>query len=153
MRVADFSSEAGTVTVRLSKAGKARHIALNHEGRELFASLTVGRRTDDLIFSRSDGAPWGQSHQQPPLLAASKVANLERSASFHILRHTYARALAMNGVPMGVIAVQLGHSDTRMTEKHYAHLAPSYVADTVRTMLPAFGVTDETNVVPFRSTT
>ena len=30
---------------------------------------------------------------------------------------------------MGVIAVLLGHSDTRMTEKHYAHLAPSYVAD------------------------
>jgi hypothetical protein len=29
---------------------------------------------------------------------------------------------------MGVIAAQLGHRDTRMAEKHYAHLAPSYVA-------------------------
>jgi hypothetical protein len=29
------------------------------------------------------------------------------------------------------IAEQLGHADTRMTEKHYAHLAPSYVADTI----------------------
>ena len=36
----------------------------------------------------------------------------------------------MRGVPMGVIAEQLGHADTRMTEKHYAHLAPSYIADT-----------------------
>lgn len=36
----------------------------------------------------------------------------------------------MNGVPMGVIAAQRGHADTRMTEKHYAHLAPSYVAQT-----------------------
>jgi zinc-binding alcohol dehydrogenase family protein len=35
------------------------------------------------------------------------------------------------GVPRGVIAAQLGHRDTRMAEKHYAHLAPSYVADTV----------------------
>jgi integrase len=26
---------------------------------------------------------------------------------------------------MTVIARQLGHADTRMTEKHYAHLAPS----------------------------
>jgi hypothetical protein len=33
---------------------------------------------------------------------------------------------------MGVIAAQLGHSDTRMTERHYAHLALSYVANTVR---------------------
>ena len=44
-------------------------------------------------------------------------------------------ALAMRGVPMGVIAAQLGHSDTRMTERHYAHLSPNYVADTVRAAL------------------
>jgi hypothetical protein len=43
----------------------------------------------------------------------------------------------MRGVPMGVIATQLSHGDTRMTEKHYAHLAPSYVADdTIRAALP-----------------
>jgi integrase len=57
----------------------------------------------------------------------------------------------MKGVPMGVIAAQLGHSDTRMTEKHYAHLAPSYVTDTVRAMLPNFGIVEETNVVPMES--
>jgi integrase len=45
----------------------------------------------------------------------------------------------MKGVPMGVIAAQLGHSDTRMTEKHYAHLSPSYIADTIRASLPALG--------------
>jgi integrase len=38
--------------------------------------------------------------------------------------------LAMRGVPLNVIATQLGHSETRMTEKHYAHLAPSYVGET-----------------------
>jgi hypothetical protein len=31
---------------------------------------------------------------------------------------------------MGVIAAQLGHVDTRLAEKHYAHLTPSYIADT-----------------------
>jgi integrase len=45
----------------------------------------------------------------------------------------------MRGVPMGVIAAQLGHADTRMTEKHYAHLAPSYVADTIRAHFPWTG--------------
>jgi len=63
------------------------------------------------------------------------------------LRHTYASSLAMKGVPMGVIAAQLGHSDTRMTERHYAHLAPSYIADTVRAALPSLGIIGETNVV------
>jgi integrase len=41
---------------------------------------------------------------------------------------------------MGVIAGQLGHADTRMTERHYAHLAPSYVAETVRTSFGELGI-------------
>jgi hypothetical protein len=42
----------------------------------------------------------------------------------------------MQAVPMAVVARQLGHSDTRMTEKHYAHLAPNYVADMIRGSFP-----------------
>jgi hypothetical protein len=41
---------------------------------------------------------------------------------------------------MAVIAEALGHADTRMTEKHYAHLRPSYVATTIRENLPTFGI-------------
>jgi hypothetical protein len=52
---------------------------------------------------------------------------------------------------MGVIAEQLGHADTRMTEKHYAHLAPSYVADTIRAHFPTFGIADETTVTSIRA--
>jgi hypothetical protein len=53
------------------------------------------------------------------------------------LRHTHASILAMRSVPMAVIARQLGHADTRMTERHYAHLAPNYVADTIRASFPS----------------
>jgi integrase len=147
MRVADLNASAGTITVRLSKAGKPRHVVLAADSRVLFEQLTAGRAPQDLIFRRDDGGPWGASHQQRPLELASKVAKLDPPATFHILRHTYASSLAMKGVPMGVIAAQLGHADTRMTEKHYAHLAPSYVADTVRAALPGLGIIDETNVV------
>ncbi len=45
----------------------------------------------------------------------------------------------MRGVPMAVVAAQLSHANLRITIRHYAHLAPSYVADTVRT---AFGTLD-----------
>jgi integrase len=50
------------------------------------------------------------------------------------------------GVPMSVIASHLGHANTRMTEKHYAHLAPSHVAEVVRSMAP-LGIGEETNIV------
>jgi len=147
MEAADFNRDAGTITVRLSKASKPRHVVLNDDGRELFGVLTAGRAPRDLIFKRGDGEPWGKSHQQRPLEEASRRAKIEPAATFHILRHSYASQLAMKGVPMGVIAAQLGHADTRMTEKHYAHLAPSYVADTIRAALPAFGGAEKSNVV------
>jgi integrase len=146
LRAGDYNREAGTVTVRLSKAGKPRHVVLNGEGRELLDALTVGRSPRDLIFRRENGGPWLASQQQRPLAEASARAKIEPPATFHILRHSYASALAMRGVPMGVIAAQLGHSDTRMTEKHYAHLAPSYVADTIRAALSEFGGRIKTNV-------
>jgi hypothetical protein len=51
--------------------------------------------------------------------------------------------------PMGVIAAQLGHADTRMTEKHYAHLAPSYVAQTIRANFPTLGLGDNDRVIHY----
>ncbi len=63
---------------------------------------------------------------------ACAAAGIVPAASFHVLRHTYGSRLAMREVPIPVIAAQLGHADLRITMRHYAHLAPSYVADTVR---------------------
>ncbi len=137
LRVADYDPTAKTVAVRLSKAGKPRHVALAADGVALFEDVTAGRAGSDVIFLRADGRPWGTSHQQRPLEWASKRGKVVPEATFHILRHTYASSLAMRGVPMGVIAAQLGHADTRMTEKHYAHLSPNFVADTVWKALPA----------------
>jgi integrase len=150
MRASDFNAESGTITVRESKSGKPRHVALTDEGQSLFTEMTTGHTGSELIFVRNDGKSWGPSHQQRPLDTASARAKIEPAATFHIHRHTYASALAMRGVPMGVIAAQLGHSDTRMTEKRYAHLSPNYIADTVRAAFPALGIVDNTNVAALK---
>jgi integrase len=150
LRGSDFDATAGGLIIRLSKAGKPRNVALSAEGVQLFEMLTTGRSPRELIFRRADEKGWGMSHQQRPLAEASRRAKLDPPATFHLLRHTYASTLAMKGVPMGVIAAQLGHADTRMTERHYAHLAPSYVSDTIRNALPALGIVFEASIVPTR---
>ncbi len=65
-------------------------------------------------------------------------AGISPPVPFKALRTTYGSLLAMEGVPLQVIASALGHADTRITEKHYAHLMPNYVADKIRENLPAF---------------
>ena len=143
MNCDDYNADAGTVSVYESKSGKTRHIPLNDEGALLFSQLTAGRQGK--IFLKANGEPWGQWQQARPLADAAGTANVE-GATFHILRHTYGSALAMQGVPMSVIANALGHSSTRMTEKHYAHLSPSYVAETIRANLPKLGIVVSGNV-------
>ena len=119
-------------------------------GRRLFATLTAAKLADEPIFSRRGGGLWLKSHQMRPMAEACERAKIKPAISFHVLRHTHGSTLAMRGVPMGVIAEQLGHADTRMTEKHYAHLAPSYVADTIRAHFPNLGITGKDSVTPLR---
>jgi integrase len=148
MLVADFNPDAGIVTVRTSKSGKSRHPVLTSEGHELFTGLTAGRLTTDPIFRRADGERWNKSQQLRRMRHACEAAKIHPLVSFNVLRHTHGSILAMRGVPMGVIAKQLGHADTRMTEKHYAHLAPSYVSDTIRASFPKLGISGDTTVAP-----
>jgi integrase len=141
MEVQDFIVDAGVVRVQESKSGKSRHIPLTDEGRECFEQWTAGKLRGERIFTREDGGVWGKSHQSRRMNAACARAKLA-AVSFHDLRNTYGSLLAMQGVPLQVIAAALGHADTRMTERHYAHLRDSYVAQTIRAHLPTFSGTD-----------
>ena len=69
-------------------------------------------------------------------------AREDQSADFNSWASTHLRSLAiMNAVPMLIVARNLGHSDTRMIESHYGHLAPSFVVDAIRAGAPTFGLT------------
>src|SRR5262249_22076032 len=65
LTVADYNPDAGTVSIRRSKSGKARHVILTNEGTALFAALTAGHAGDELIFRKDK--PWGASHQARPM--------------------------------------------------------------------------------------
>jgi integrase len=151
LRAGDFNPDSGTVFVGQSKSGKARHVVLTAEGQRFFETLTAGRPGDVLMLTRADGSAWGASHQTRLMAEACLAARIEPAAGFHIIRHTAASHMVMAGVPLNVVAHNLGHASTLMTEKHYAHLAPSYVAETIRKFAPTFGTADETTIVSIRN--
>ena len=80
---------------------------------------------------------------------ACKRAKINPPISIHGLRHTYCSLSIMNAVPLLIVAKNLGHTDTTMVEKHYGHLAPSYVVDAIRAGAPTFGL-KPTNVKAIR---
>jgi integrase len=135
-RIADYNPDVGTLTVREAKSGKVRHVTLTAEATDLIDRLVAGHPLDDLLFRRDDGREWKRAEQIRRMWDACGRAGITPPVGIHVLRHTHASILAMQAVPMAVVARQLGHSYTRMTEKHYAHLAPNYVADTIRGSFP-----------------
>jgi integrase len=145
----DFDPDAGTLSIHRSKSGKGRKVYLTDEGVQLFKRLAVGRTGKDLLLRHSNGRPWGQSNQQLPMRLACAHAKIVPPVSFHQLRHTFASLCVKAGMPLKVVAEALGHASTAMTEKHYAHLAPSHVADTIRKHAPTFGL-GKSNVVGLR---
>jgi integrase len=148
--VSDFNRDSGTVAIRQSKSGKPRHVVLTDDGAEFFLSITAGRRGDEFLFLKADKEAWIRSHQAEPMRQVNERASITPPINFHGLRHTWASHAVMNGVPLLVVAKNLGHSDTRMVEKHYGHLAPSYVADAIRAGAPRFGSLETGNVKAIR---
>ena len=148
LRCRDFNPDSGTVHIRQAKSGIGRHIILTDTGAKFFAQLYAGRSGDAWMF----GKEWGKGHQIARMRAACERAKIVPAVGFHQLRHTWASLAVMAGMPLPVVAKNMGHVDTRMVEKHYGHLAPSYVADQVRKFAPQYGIEEESNVqIPRRT--
>jgi len=143
LTVADFNPDVGTLRLRSRKGRgneKTYYAHLSDEGQDFFARACAGRAGTDLIFTRTDGTAWGRANQIDPIKRASARAKINPPVNFHVTRHTFASHAIMNGAPLLVVAKTLGHSDTRMVERVYGHLAPSFVADAIRAAAPRFGI-------------
>lgn len=135
----DFDPEKGQVWIAPGKTGRCRWVVLGTPEVELFKTWVDGLPADAPIFprteyARKDKRSDGGWKKVPVLLALGKacdLAGIER-LTFHELRHTYATTLINRGVPLVYVAAQLGHTDTKMVEKHYGHLCSDALTRAIR---------------------
>jgi integrase len=151
LRPRDFDPHSKTLLIADSKSGKPRRVPLTDAGVTLFEELTAGKQQSERLFARADGSAWYRMALVRATRAACSAAKVNPPATFHTLRHTYASHLVQESVPLLFVASALGHSDTRMVEKHYGHLAPSHIADMIRAKLPSFGETPKGKVRGIRA--
>lgn len=145
LTVGDYDPRRGSVYFKPGKSGRGRHVPLTEEGRLLFERLCAGKTGDALMFPRPGGESWGKNHQVRPLTDACKVAKIVPAITFHELRHTFASALINKGVELPVIAKLLGHADTRITLRHYAHIADRTLTAAMAKM-PKLGIATDSKV-------
>lgn len=119
--------ERGIITLSLGDSGDETRkpratVPMNRRARRYLKVLEAAATCPHVI-------EWG-GHKvlsvKKGFAAAARAAKL-KSVTPHTLRHTAASWMAQRGVPMFEISKYLGHSDTRITERRYAHLSPEYL--------------------------
>jgi len=113
-----------------TKNGEGRTVYLNKLAMDVFSSL-------DLDMDIEPEQPVFALDVEPEELSMCFMRACRKARivdfSFHDLRHTHATWLRQSGVPLDLIAKQLGHRDLRMTQR-YAHLHASQVRDAVSSL-------------------
>lgn len=151
LKVQDFANNK--LAILKSKSGKVRHIVLEDEGIALFQRLTIGRAGNEILlrnFGRVSEI-WEGGDQTEPMKAVCKIAKIEPRIGFHALRHSWASLSVMAGMPLILVARNLGHVDTRMVERHYGHLSETYSDREIKKYAPRFGAGEDDNVTPLRA--
>lgn len=138
LKVRDF--HRGKLAVHRSKSGRARDIVLTDEGVTFFEQLTAGRDPEDALLR-----PCAPRFRRQ----ACERAKI-KPMGIHQLRHTWASLSVMGGMPLMVVARNMGHASTAMVEKHYGHLAENYIDEEVKASAPKFGAVAKGNVRPLR---
>lgn len=149
LRVRDYDADHGTVRIDQHKTYKTLQQPLTGEGVALFDRLTAGRAKDAFLFTRADGSPWAKKDVIRPMRATVEATGLE-DVSFKTTRATYGKLLLMATKDLELVAKALGHSDSRITRKHYAALLPSEVRAGIA-MMPALGFDEDRKVSSIRA--
>jgi integrase len=75
----------------------------------------------DLVFAREDGLPYHRNAANKALDLAIAKAEITKRLTPHGLRHSFASLLLANGVAVPEVSALLGHKDSYVTWKVYAH--------------------------------
>jgi integrase len=136
LRVHDFIAESGKLFIHMTKRSRSRTVTLTARGVELFTRQIVGRHPDDYMLAPANAERWLAHRYYSRMQRTAERVDIPPPVNYQVLRRTYASHAAMAGLPLLVIANQMGHVNTRTLEQHYAQLSATYVDGVIRKSMP-----------------
>jgi len=116
--VRDVSLDENVVHVKHAKGNKDRITLLSEKIIPDLRTLIAGRRPDEFIFISERGGELTQRTTQKIFESALKGAGVQKKASFHSLRHSFATHLLENGTDVRYVQELLGHANIRTTQRY-----------------------------------
>lgn len=123
LKAGDIDPDRRTIRVRGGKGRKDRYTLLSDTATDALAPVLERRIADDWIFPGArPGRHLTTRTVQRVFKRALATAGIERDASVHTLRHSFATHLLESGVSVRHIQELLGHNSPKTTEI-YTHVS------------------------------
>lgn len=132
----DVDANRRSIAVLNGKGGKSRVVGIDAGALEFLAKwieirLLHGHYGGRPLFCTASGNRMSGGYVRRLLPELGRRAGIAKRVHAHGLRHTHATQLREEGVDIGLISKQLGHSSISTTARYLDHIAPWAVVQAV----------------------
>ena len=126
LKPGDILSDVMQVHVKESKGRKDRYTLLSVKTLKVLRTYFKECKPKDYLFEGMWGGKYSKTSFRNVLDKSTKLANVNKKGSSHVLRHTFATHLLEAGVDIRYIQELLGHSSSKTTEI-YTHVTNKHI--------------------------
>lgn len=116
LKVADLDIDELVVHIKGAKAKKDRISVLPEKLQNDLRNIIAGKNNSDYIFASNRGGKLATTSLQKMFRKSLDKAQVQKPATFHSLRHSFATHLIENGTDIRYVQKLLGHSNIRTTQ-------------------------------------
>ena len=121
LKVQDLDLEEFIIHIKGAKGMKDRITVFPEKILNDIKNLTAGKKGDDFVFESERGGKLTTATAQKVFIKSLEKSNINKPATFHSLRHSFATHLLENGVDVRYVQELLGHQNIRTTQI-YTHV-------------------------------
>lgn len=126
LKVTDLNLDEDTIHLKRAKGMKDRITVFPQSFAEDMREYLRGKRGDDLVFPSQVGGKLTVRTAQKVLQQTMEKAGIEKKATFHSLRHSFATHLLENGTDIRYVQELLGHANIRTTQRYTQMTNPAF---------------------------
>ncbi len=116
LRIRDIDFDGLTIHLKSAKGNKDRVTVFPEKLKADLCELTALQHGNEYVFESERGGKLSERTAQLVFEKALKKARMEKGATFHSLRHSFATHLLENGVDVRYVQELLGHQNIRTTQ-------------------------------------
>jgi integrase/recombinase XerD len=116
LKVSDLDIDELVVHIKEAKGKKDRISVLPEKLKNDLRNLIAGKNAHDFLFGSNRGGMLTTTSLQKMFRQSLAKTNIQKSVTFHSLRHSFATHLLENGTDVRYVQELLGHSNIRTTQ-------------------------------------